>query len=349
MGIAVVAAASIMRLVDRIELTQCRARYSNARRRRSSLDSSLPLLRPANRAFRGYKAPSTLQSRTQSSSTGAGAEDGIENPPRRSRRRLSLQEDLVPSIFQRMCKGMSTEERSQATVKLCRRGSVGGSSSQKLTQQAVAQMHAMFLKYEGGENGEISKEQFIATLTKQNSILGKHAAGMFDSLDTDNSGGLSFREFVAAICPGVSASVQKVALSQYAKHGYERTMKEMGIPKFIAAHAALDAEYEKQKVLEREEVDPSQLVELNSMFDRLADKKDNLVPIEALNKYCQGFELQYCLGLSAEAMGQRLSREEFVELLGAYFSDSDLHATRIAHSLRSGGEVPERTRHLRVG
>ena len=73
-------------------------------------------------------------------------------------------------------------------------------------------------------------------------------------------------------------------------------------------------------------MDPGQLSELNLMFDRLAE--NDLVPVEALSKYCRGFELQYCLGLSEEKMKSQLTRDEFVTLLASYFSDSDLHATR---------------------
>eukprot|EP00658_Telonema_sp_P-2_P032702 TRINITY_DN24148_c0_g1_i1.p1 TRINITY_DN24148_c0_g1~~TRINITY_DN24148_c0_g1_i1.p1 ORF type:complete len:362 (-),score=69.50 TRINITY_DN24148_c0_g1_i1:489-1574(-) len=200
-------------------------------------------------------------------------------------RRLSLGERESPE------REPTPRERLTALLKQQRK-EIGKPAG--LKQQGIAQMHAMFLKYEGGEDGEISKDQFVRSLTKQFPMLAEHAGGMFDSLDLDHSGTLCFTEFVAMVCPWASMTSIKKAVDQYMKEGYRDTMIAMEIPGFITSHLKLDVEYENQKNLGRNQVDPQEREELEQMFDRLAGE-NGLLHAESLRKYCRGFELERCM------------------------------------------------------
>eukprot|EP00656_Telonema_subtile_P025886 TRINITY_DN2791_c0_g2_i1.p1 TRINITY_DN2791_c0_g2~~TRINITY_DN2791_c0_g2_i1.p1 ORF type:complete len:429 (-),score=73.54 TRINITY_DN2791_c0_g2_i1:121-1407(-) len=323
-------------------------RRMSLRDRRASLDCGIARTAPSIGTPASANRPSSRQA---GSRTSPGEDPSKVKQPlspdnkekkRKARKRLSLQaEDLVPSRFHLMA-GMAPAQRIAAMIEQQRQGQLGVTRGGELKQQAVAQMHAMFLKYEGAEDGEVKREQFVNTMSKQFPMLADHAGGMFDSLDRDGSGTLCFTEFIGMVCPWASQQCVKAAVEEYMKEGYQETMIAMDIPGFITSHLKMDMEYENQKILERRgEVDPQERDELEEMFERLSNGS-GVVAAASLEKYCQGFELDRCFDATQLEAG--LDKEQFVELLATHYSASNLNATRVAHALRSGGGVPDRVR-----
>lgn len=86
-----------------------------------------------------------------------------------------------------------------------------------LSKKDYQALRSLFEKYDKSEDGVLSKEEFTQGISEMQPVLQPHALGMFSSTDKDQSGWLSFEEFLSMHCPWLHPTQMANCIKKYGK------------------------------------------------------------------------------------------------------------------------------------